>query len=269
MQKQRPERMKHIPQPGRKAFRPFSPSRNMVPVAEFENQNDKHQQSHDKMAAVKLGDAGKHKRNHRHSPVRVVEFGREQEARQNKKQPSSKSRDSHHRHEGRPICHVTQSGRRRQVQQDDVQRGQQPQAIYRRKINFLFHSGKCRKEGFNITVKIVKKNNGTLPFASIGELPRCCFKKSRLNFEQYVYAAETLFFSRVFISKKQFLLRRKGFRVESIKRRLRYQLYPQFYTPGSNSLIMNYKKGRQLPTPSGSRFLNNPAILDVKRGEPR
>lgn len=83
------------------------------------------------------------------------------------------------------------------MQQDNVQRGQQPQAIYRREINFFFHSGKCRKEEFNISAKAVKTMGSFLSQAA--NFPVAVFKK-RLNIELH-FPCRKGFFSQEFFPK--------------------------------------------------------------------
>lgn len=91
------------------------------------------------------------------------------------------------------------------MQQDNIQRGQQPQAIYRRKINFFFHSGKCRKEEFNISAKAVKTMGSFLSQAA--NFPVAVFKK-RLNIEPR-FPCRKGFFSQDFF-RKTAQVRKKG-----------------------------------------------------------
>ena len=129
-----PPRMEHLRKSGRSTIAYFGKRRHMRVTAKLEHNQHEHEERHEEMQAVKLGDATEHERKHGDSAVGVAKLACEQESGKDVKNARSKSRSRNNRHDPLAIGHVSKGAGTAQMEHHDIDASQEAQTIDSRKI---------------------------------------------------------------------------------------------------------------------------------------
>ena len=127
---QAPPRMEHLRKPRRSAIADFRKSRHMAVAAHLEHDDHEHEERHEEMQPVKLGNTAEHKGNHGNAAFRVAELAREEEPGQHVKNACSKGGSRNNGHQPLAIGQVRNSAGTAQVEHHDIEARQQAQAVY-------------------------------------------------------------------------------------------------------------------------------------------
>lgn len=131
--------MRHFGKACGKAVANFRKAWQVRITAELENKHDEHEEGHEKVQAVKLGDAGEHKGDNRYLAFGIAEFACEQEACEYVEDAGGKGGRIHDGHDPLVIGHVVEGRGRTQVKHHDVNACEESKAIKSREIIRFFH----------------------------------------------------------------------------------------------------------------------------------
>lgn len=133
--------MGHFSKAGGKTITNFRETGQVRITAELENKHDEHEEGHEKVQAVKLGDAGEHEGDNRYLAFGIAEFACEQEACEYVEDAGGKGGRIHDGHNPLVIGHVVEGRGRTQVKHHDVNACEESKAIKSREIIrfYFFH----------------------------------------------------------------------------------------------------------------------------------
>ena len=139
VQKEASPRMGHFSKARSKAVADFRKPGQVRVTAELEDEHDEHEEGHEKVQAVKLGDAGKHEGDNGDLAFRIAKLACEQEACKHVEDAGSKGGRIHDRHDPLVIGHVIEGRGGAQVKHHDVNASEESKAIKSREVIRFFH----------------------------------------------------------------------------------------------------------------------------------
>ena len=134
MQKEASPRVGHFCKACGKAVADFRESGQVRVTAELEDEHQEHEDGHEEVQAVKLGDAGEHEGDYRNTAFRIAKLAREKKTGEHVEDAGGKGGRINDRHDPLVVGHVIEGRRRAQVQHHDVNACEESKAVKSRKI---------------------------------------------------------------------------------------------------------------------------------------